>query len=329
MLKSDKYPVFLACLLYLLIYWVRFNQGSTEPNLDLFPEQRKLLDSQITQLLPTPNAQLLSGILLGNKKDLPPDLKLALRDSSTLHIVVVSGQNLTMLAGVIISLAGVLKRRVAILITILAVCFYTLLTGSQVPVLRAAIMAILALIAQLYGRERDGLWTLVISGGLMLLIYPLWLIDLSFQLSFLATAGVISVSPIILKLLSSWPDLVKQDLAVSIGAQLMVAPIIAINFHQLSVVGVIANILVLWTIAPVMILGTILLIVSNLFNPFNSLITVPINILLNYFVIIIKFFANLPFSWEYVPEVSILVVIGYYLVFLAILKFFHNKLLQE
>ena len=90
-------PLVLVIVLYALIYFLRFQQampagrqGGWEPKLDLFPQVRSSLDQRITQFLPSPQAELLSGILLGNQRDLPYDLRLALRDTSTLHIVVVS-----------------------------------------------------------------------------------------------------------------------------------------------------------------------------------------------------------------------------------------------
>ena len=298
-------PIILSLILFLVIFYIRFQQGGWEFDLDLFPNMRESLDKRISQTLPSPQAELLSGILLGNKKDLPYDLKLALRDSSTLHIVVVSGQNLTLLAALFMSLSGILKRKVAILISILAVIFYTLLTGAQIPVLRAAVMAILAFLAQIFGRERDGIRILIITAGVFLLINPKWLLELSFNLSFFATFGVIAVAPLIKKHLEVLPLILKEDIAISIGAQLMVAPLIAQTFHQLSIVSILANILVGWTIPFIMIFGTITLI-------FPILSILP-NVLLTYFIFVTKFFASLPFAWVYFGEKIWIFWVGYYI----------------
>ena len=140
---------------------MRFQQGGWDINLDLFPGIRQSLDQRIEKLLPSPQAELLSGILLGNKKNLPAELKLALRDSSTLHIVVVSGQNLTLLAGLFLKLSGLLKRKTAILISFAAIIFYTMLTGAQIPEVRAAIMATLAFSAEGFWRQKRGVWGLI------------------------------------------------------------------------------------------------------------------------------------------------------------------------
>lgn len=313
-------PAILTLVLFVLIYLLRYQQSSWDMSeapfqvkLDLFPQVRQSFDQRISQSLPSPQAELLSGILLGNKKNLPGRLKLALRDSSTLHIVVVSGQNLTLLAALFMNLSGLLKRRLAILISILAVIFYTILTGAQIPVIRAAIMAILAFSAQIFGRQKDGVWALILTGGLMLLVNPSWITDLSFELSFLATLGVIVIAPILEKKLKFLPQFLKQDLAITVGAQIMVIPVIAQYFHQISLVGVFANLLVGWTIPIIMVLGTAMLLLGSVF----ALLA---NIFLTYFIYIVQFFANLPFSWEYVGEQVWVVWIGYYMMLGGILS---------
>lgn len=308
----SKLPIILAIILYLLIFFIRFQQGGWEINLDLFPEIRQSLDQRIEKLLPSPQAELLSGILLGNKKNLPAELKLALRDSSTLHIVVVSGQNLTLLACLFLKLSGLLRRKTAILISFAAIIFYTLLTGAQIPVVRAAIMAILAFSAEVFGRQKSGIWVLIMTGGAMLLVNPKWISDLSFQLSFMATFGVIAVAPALERALNRLPLFIKQDIAITTGAQIMVMPIIIQNFHQLSVVGIFANLLVGWTIPFIMILGTLMLVLGSIL----SLVT---SIFLTYFMFVVQFFANLSFSWQYVGGQVWVVWVGYYLVMVGIL----------
>jgi len=291
---------------------VRFQQGGWDINLDLFPGIRQSLDQRIEKLLPSPQAELLSGILLGNKKNLPAELKLALRDSSTLHIVVVSGQNLTLLAGLFLKLSGLLKRKTAILISFAAIIFYTMLTGAQIPVVRAAIMATLAFSAEAFGRQKSGIWVLMMTGGAMLLVNPKWISELSFQLSFLATFGVIVVAPALGRVLNRLPLFIKQDIAITTGAQIMVMPIIIQNFHQLSVVGIFANLLVGWTIPFIMILGVAMLVLGSIL----SLVT---SIFLTYFIFVVQFFANLPFAWQYVGEQVWIVWVGYYLVMAGVL----------
>lgn len=305
-------PLFLAIILYSLIFFIRVQQGGWEISLDLFKRQRLALDQKISQFLPSPQAELLSGILLGQNKNLPGKLKLTLRDTSTLHIVVASGQNLSMIGGVFLAMAGLIKRRNAIVLSILAVTIYTLLTGMQLPILRAAIMFSLASLAQLSGRAKDSIWILIITLGVMLLINPLWIKDLSFQLSALATIGVVVVAPILLQFLKFLP-LLGQDLAVTTGAQLMVTPVIIQNFHQVSLVSVVTNLLVGWTVPFIMILGGVMLITSFIWSSLAWVMGLAAAVLLTYFIYIVEFFASLPFAWEYAGEQVWIIWVGYYM----------------
>lgn len=306
-----KLPVILSIILYLLIFVLRYEQGGWDIKIDLFPQLRQGLDQRISQYLPSPQAELLSGILLGQNKNLPGGLKIALRDTSTLHIVVASGQNLSMVAGFFLSLSGLIGRKKALVLGLLACIFYTFLSGMQLPILRAAIMFIFASLASFFGRAGDGWWVLTVTAALMLLVNPEWITNLSFQLSFLATFGVIVVAPILLKGFNKIP-IIGQDLAVTLAAQAMVTPVLAQNFHQISFVSLITNVLVLWTISFIMILGSLMILLGSIF----ALMT---NILLTYFIYIVRFFASLPFAWEYVGEQLWIVWVGYYMLLLGIM----------
>ena len=306
-----RLPLILAIILYSLLFYIRYQQGGWEIKIDVFSSQRQFLDHKISQLLPSPQAELLSGILLGQNKNLPGQFKLALRDTSTLHIVVASGQNLSMVAGFFLSLAGLIKRRNAVMLSLLAVLLYTLLTGMQVPILRAAIMFSLASLASLSGRVKEGWWVLLITAALMLLVNPKWVTDLSFQLSFLATFGVVVVSPILLAYFKILP-IIGNDLAVTLAAQLMVTPIIIANFHQLSLVGVITNLFVGWTVPFIMILGSLMVVGG-------CILGLAANIFLTYFIYVVQFFASVPFAWEYVGEQGWIVWVGYYLILTGVL----------
>lgn len=317
--KRNLTVLIFVVLVYILIYLVRLQQGGFQFEISLFKTERQSIVDRIDLLLPEYQAKLLSGILLGVKTDLPPELKIALRDTSTIHIAVVSGQNLTLLAGFFLSMAVFLKRRVAIILSLVAIVFYTLLTGAEVPVLRAAFMATLAYLAQIFGREKDGVWILVITAGVMLWINPYWISEISFQLSFLATLGVVVVSPLILDKLKSLPNLISQDLSISLSAQIMVTPIIVSNFHQFSILGLITNVMVLWTVPFIMIIGALMVVFSYIFVPLAVIFALLTNIFLVYFIYIVEFFSSFNYSWIYIGNVSVLAWIGYYIILLGFL----------
>lgn len=331
-LIKNKLPLILAIVLYALLYFVRWQQpelkiqtrlpapvgAANGGQAEIFKEQRSFLTQRAKQFLPSPQAELLSGIVLGLKQDLPYQLRFALRDTSTLHIVVASGQNLTILAGFIMHLSGLIKRKNAVILTLLVIVAYTLLTGAQIPILRAALMFGLASLAQTFGRQNDGLRVLIMVAGLFLLINPRWIIDLSFQLSFLASFGVIIVAPILEKAMHFLPNIIKENLAVTLGAQLMVTPVIASNFHQFSLVSLVTNVLVLWIIPYIMGVGFVFLFLGQI-------LSLPLNIMLTYFIYVVQFFASLPFAWEYVGDMIWVVWVGYYLMMAGALLVLRTK----
>lgn len=278
-----------------------------------FEPVRNFLANQATNLLPQPQAALLSGIVLGVKEELPSDFKKALRVTSTMHIVVVSGQNLTLLSGLIMNLAYFFGRKKTLILILVAMIFYALLTGLQIPVLRAVLMVSLAALAQFFNRQSQSWWILLVVAMAMLLYDPNLITSISFELSFLATFGVVVVAPEIIKRLSLIPDIIKQDLGVTVAAQLMVLPIIAANFHQVSLVAILVNSLILWTVPLIMVSGAVTLITSVISLPLAQLISLFPAVLLTYFANIVNLF-NLYWSSIFIGQVNWIVWVGYYLV---------------
>lgn len=288
--------------------------GYKELSIDwLTPLQQKLV-SQIELITPVPESALLSGILLGEKSSLPHWLRLQLQDTSTIHMVVVSGQNLTILAGFLITLAPWVGRRIAILITLFGCLAYAVLTGFQVPVIRATIMAVATLTAQLLGKNATSWYVLALSAGLMLLFNPNWILSISFQLSFLATLGLVVMAPIITPKLSLVPKVLRGDLATTISAQALTFPVIAATFGQVSLVGVLANVMVLWTIPLVMISGFMALMVSFISETLGSVVVMIPTMLLTYFIYMVDFFAGLPAASIISADIGVWGWLGYYLI---------------
>lgn len=287
---------------------------------------RERLTQVVESSLPYPQSTILSGILLGTRGKIPYWLSQDLKTTSTIHIVVVSGQNLSLLAGFILSLAGFLGRRKTITLSLLTITFYSILTGLEIPVLRAALMAGLSYTGQLIGKERTGWWILIITAGGMLLYNPNWFLSISFQLSFLATLGVVVVAPVLQESFKKVPNILKQDLSTTLAAQALVLPVIAYNFSQLSLIGVLVNILILWTIPLIMISGLIVLLLG-LVSPFlGQWVGLIPSILLTYFINLVDVFADLPGASLKIGETGMILWIGYYLLIMSIIWILKVKL---
>ena len=148
--------------------------------------------SVINSILPEPHAGLLNGILFGTKATLSPDLMDALVKTSTLHIIALSGMNITILTNLVsITLLRFISRRIASVLTIVTIIGFILFVGPSASVIRAGIMGSLALLAVVFGRQTWSLLFLILASGIMLIVHPAWITDIGFQLSVLATLGII------------------------------------------------------------------------------------------------------------------------------------------
>lgn len=282
---------------------------------------RGRIERAIGELLPDPQASLLLGIVFGAKRQMPEKFWQNLRRTGTIHIVVASGQNVTMVARVLIGvLVWVMSRRRALALAILGVALYVLMVGAEPPVVRAGIMATFAYVAQILGREEEGTIALLLTAAIMLLISPLILFDIGFQLSFAATAGILWLYP----LFKDTPFLQRsilfrvpvfgEALATTIAAQLGVMPLILTSFGQLSFLSPLVNGAVAWVVPIVMVLGSIMVALALIVRPLAQVLGWFAWALLTYFVQVIEISGNLPWASLEVGQLSFWWAIGYYLV---------------
>jgi competence protein ComEC len=277
---------------------------------------KNTIEANFKAILPSPQSGLLSGIVLGSKQVLPDDFRQALINTSTIHIVVASGQNLTILSGLVIGFASVFGRKKTVLVSIGTNLFYAVLTGFQIPIIRAAIMNIFASLGTLSGREAPVMFALFTSALIMLIYEPLWLFSVSFQLSFLASFAVMEFAPKMENKFDRLPDLVKQDLVVSTSAFLFTLPVIFENFHRISLTGIVVNALVLWTTPLIMASGGIVALVSLVSLEVSTALALIPGVFLTYLIYIVEFFNSLSPSVE-VKSLGWVFWLGYYLILLS------------
>ncbi len=149
----------------------------------------------VNELLPEPAAGLLNGMLFGTRASLTPELYRALVTTGTLHIIALSGMNITILTNLVnLVLLKLISRRPASLLTILLIGGFVWFVGASPSVVRAAIMGGISLLAVIFGRQTWAILSWLLAIGIMLLLNFSWLGELSFQLSALATLGIILFS---------------------------------------------------------------------------------------------------------------------------------------
>lgn len=219
---------------------------------------RKQLINVYQKSLPMPHSALVSGVTLGSKANLPADFWEALKATGTAHVVVASGMNVTLVANFLINfLVLFLPRRRAVFVALVGIWSYSLLSGFDAPIVRAAIMGSIGFSAQALGRLYDAWRGLFASVLAMLIVKPEWISDLGFILSFVATASLILFERKIRTKLVRLPSIVREDFSTSLAAQIGVAPILWATFGQFNFLSPVVNALVLWTIAPITIIGMI------------------------------------------------------------------------
>ena len=285
----------------------------------------------IFSLYPQPESGLLSGILLGLDRDIPRSLTRSYQQTGTAHIIAISGFNMGILALVFNRIfSRFLNRYWAALFSGLAILVYTIFVGSAPSVVRAALMAVSAFGGHLIGRRQAGLNALGFTAACMCLVNPLLLWDVSFQLSFAATLGlVLFAEPLHNWLDARFPDEhtkrittpVYQYFLLTLAAQLMTLPLIAFHFGRVSLSSFVANPLILPIQPPLLILGGVSVILGAFLPFLGKLVSVvawPMAVYSN-------FIAAQLSTWDYgslpVNEKSALWILAFLILFILLFVF--------
>lgn len=211
---------------------------------------RNLIRQAIEQNLSGGPAGLLKGVLLGAKHAVPEEIKTTFAQTGVNHVLAVSGLHVGLIAGTVFFMLKILGigRGITAALTICALIFYALITGLPPSVVRASTMGCVALLGIVGQRDIDGGNILGIAGLGLLIARPQDLFDVGFQLSFVATGGILIFYRPLRDLLpqkKGWYDTcVAGPLAVSIAAQATTLPFIVAYFGLVSVIGLIANLIV-------------------------------------------------------------------------------------
>ena len=264
----------------------------------------------VNRLLPQPESALLAGILLGSDRDLPAGVVRAFQDTGTAHIIAVSGFNIAIVSGLLAQTLGrLLRARFALPLTLVALAGYALLTGGSPSVVRAAIMGSFSLFGPPLGRRQVGINTLALTAGGMCLFDPGLPWDISFQLSFAATLGLVLYAEPLQQgftglLERRLPAPLARQLAGPIGeyflftlaAQVFTLPVTVLHFGRVSLSAVLANPLVLPVQPLAMLLGAAALGLGLAFLPLGQLVAWLCWPLLAYTIRTAELLARLPYG---------------------------------
>lgn len=272
----------------------------------------------IVKVLPEPYASFQIGLLFGNKTNISDSLMSAFNRTGTTHIVAVSGYNVTIIISALALILARYSRKLTFYGTLFGILFFIILTGAGASVLRAGLLAALAAFARLSGRKPYVPILILVSATILILFNPYALKnDISFQLSFLAFVGLISISPVIEKnkFIATWPGIFKIAFCETMGAQILVLPILLYNFGTLSIIAPLANILVLSVIPVSMFLGFLTGFASLIWTNLASIIAILAYLVLKYIIIVVEKLSAIPWSaitlktteWWWIPCYYILI----------------------
>ncbi|OGG17267.1 hypothetical protein A3D78_03165 [Candidatus Gottesmanbacteria bacterium RIFCSPHIGHO2_02_FULL_39_14] len=255
--------------------------------------------SVINSLLAEPQASLLNGILFGVRGNIPKSLYQALIDTGTLHIIALSGMNITILANLTAKITLFLGRKASSILTISLIVLFVWFVGTSPSVVRAAIMGSLSLLAVYFGRQYYGLLALFLTSLIMILFDFSLINNLSFQLSFLATLGIILANRFSVRQVKSGPlgqfiSIFKENLKLTVSAQILTLPVILYNFKRISLIAPLANLLVEWAIQPIMVLGFVTGVLGFIWKPLGLIPAWFAWVPLTYLITVIEWLAKIP-----------------------------------
>ena len=310
---------------------IEINQGN--PIKSVLYSFREKAVTQVFRLYPQPVSSLLAGILFGEEDQIPQTVETAFRNTSTSHIIVISGFNITIVAALCLNLLRrIFNKWQSTLLTLFILIAYTILVGGDAAVSRAAVMGSMGLIGALFGRKQTGVNSLAFTAALLAAFNPFLLLDIGFQLSFMATLGLILFSDPITsiferwfakeknenKLVGFWQILIQDYISPLLAAQLIVTPLLIYYFRQFSLVSLPANLLIAPLQPPIMIFGGLSVFISFVIFPLGKIISFIAWVFTALTIRIVILFNALPSNTLQLAQISLISVLCVYLVLLAL-----------
>ena len=284
--------------------------------------------TRLESVIREPYAALANGLLLGMKEGLGETLERDFQKAGLTHIVVLSGYNIMLIVSfVTFLLAFMLPPRVRLVVGVVAIVSFALTVGLSATVVRASIMAVLFLVAQTLGRSYDVLRALLIAGMTMVLINPYLLVyDIGFQLSFMATLGLILALPFFSH--PGQPETIglsiKGYVVSTVATQIAVLPLLLYHIGEVSVISVVVNVLVLPMVPVAMLLSFFTGLATFTFAPLATAVGGFATLSLGYIIVVASMFAKIPFATFAAPAFpSVLVFAGYAMLGFLYYRFTH------
>jgi competence protein ComEC len=283
------------------------------PTWGVWQIRQRIVEAQI-QGIGQEKGTLLSSITLGRQAvNLPAKITDLFIKTGLAHILAASGFHVAILLGFVLTITRNLSPKQQFIIAITILIIYGTLTGLQPSVLRAILMGIGALIGLLYNRQVNSLGSLLLAATILLLWQPLWIWDLGFQLSFLATLGLIITVPLLKNKIDYFPNLIAEPIAISLAATLWTMPLLMFTFNSIALYNIPINIITTPLVTLISLGGVFTAFLGLIYPPLGSIsasiLYYPLELLLQ----ITTFFSLLPFSTYSTGKLSLGVMLIIYI----------------
>ncbi|PYE47489.1 competence protein ComEC [Paenibacillus barcinonensis] len=289
---------------------------------------RQLLGSAVDRLFPEPHAGYMKGLIIGMAKDIDPGTYGQFSQLGLTHILAISGTHVAVYVTSLLMLMSWLRltRETALTVALFLIPAYVLLSGGSPSVIRAGMMSMIGLYMAKRGLARDGLQIISAAALLMMWWNPYFLLNVSFQLSFLVTAGLMIYMPLINRLFSKWPKALAATASVTVTAQLISFPVTILYFNQFSLLSFAANFLLVSLISAVVLpLGTVAMILSFVWFPFAKVLAW-VAIQLNQITFLsVECMNSLPGFVMIWASPSLLWITAYYIILYALLYLLYQR----
>lgn len=290
--------------------------------------KQKMID-HANKNMPQKTANLLLGLLIGQKDNIQEDIIKSFRTANLSHILAVSGAHTSY---IILGLTYIITkskspRRIGHIITIIILLLFIIITGASYSVIRACIMSIITISAKLFYKKENFFISICVSLFIILIQNPFAINDIGLKLSFLGTIGIIVFNKNITELFIriKIKENIAKVLSLTFSAQLMIMPITILNFNTFSVTFFISNILASPLLGIIIILGFIGIFVSFVLNPISKILFFILNLFLELLIFISEIVTKIPGSSILVKTPNLVFVITYYILILFINYFFTIK----
>lgn len=298
---SFNYKNYLARYnIYSVCYYpqiIMLNEGQGNRIIKMVYIIKYIVSKRIQKFVHEPYASFLAGLIVGERRGIDPKLMAAFNTTGTTHIIAVSGYNITILVRVffLVLISLYIRRQYAIWFIYIGLIGFVFISGISASVVRAAIMGGLVVFAQFNGRQVLMKNLLVATVLCMIMVNPnILMFDIGFQLSFLATIGLIYFTKPLEKCFVWLPELfgIRESFITTLTSTLITLPLILFYFKRFAIHAVLVNMLILPVIPVAMLLGVFLISISFFSTAFSFICGWFVSLILKYIIIIVTFFAS-------------------------------------